>query len=113
MAVNAHANALAARAVAARRSAIREIFDAANGLDDVVRLEIGEPSFRTPAHIVDGALEAARAGLPRHTPHGRYASLRAPRPEKPGRGRLHPAPAAERRHTPRGVHALYALYLPP
>src|SRR4051794_34661004 len=76
MAVNAHANALAARAVAARRSAIREIFDAANGLDDVVRLEIGEPSFRTPAHIVEGAFEAARAGFTGYTPNGGYARLR-------------------------------------
>ena len=48
-----------ARALAARRSAIREVFDAANRLPDAIRLEIGEPSFRTPRFVVDAALEAA------------------------------------------------------
>ena len=41
------------RVVAARRSAIREIFDAANRLEGVIRLEIGEPSFNTPAFTSD------------------------------------------------------------
>ena len=53
----------AARAEAAKRSAIREVFDAANRRPDAIRLEIGEPSFRTPDHIVDGALEAAPSGV--------------------------------------------------
>ena len=67
---------LAARASTARRSAIREIFDRANAMEDVIRLEIGEPSFLTPAHIRAGAREAADAGFTRYTPNGGFASLR-------------------------------------
>ena len=67
---------VARRALDARRSAIREVFDAANRVPDAIRLEIGEPSFRTPRHIVEAALEAAAGGFTRYTPNGGYASLR-------------------------------------
>ncbi len=67
---------LAPRAVEARRSAIREVFDLANTMPDAIRLEIGEPSFRTPEHVVEAAFAAARAGYTRYTPNGGFASLR-------------------------------------
>jgi aspartate/methionine/tyrosine aminotransferase len=50
--VGSSAPAIAARALDARRSAIREVFDAANKVPDAIRLEIGEPSFHTPRFIV-------------------------------------------------------------
>ncbi len=34
---------ISTRAASAERSAIREIFDRANAMEDVIRLEIGEP----------------------------------------------------------------------
>jgi len=45
-------------------------------LDDVVRLEIGDPDFTTPAHIVDAAAEAAHGGFTHYAPGVGLASLR-------------------------------------
>ena len=58
------------KALVAQRSAIREVFDAANKLPDAIRLEIGEPSFVTPRFIVEAALEAATNGWTGYTPNG-------------------------------------------
>jgi aspartate/methionine/tyrosine aminotransferase len=99
------------RVVAARRSAIREIFDAANRLDGVIRLEIGEPSFNTPDFIVDAAVEAARSGFTRYTPNGGYASLRELLVEKIGRVDGYDVSADEVVVTPGGMNALYSIYL--
>lgn len=42
-------------------SGIREIVDLALGSSSpIIRLEIGEPDFPTPAHVIDAAFEAAR-----------------------------------------------------
>jgi aspartate/methionine/tyrosine aminotransferase len=43
-------------------SGIREIFNLALQDPDILHLEVGEPDFATPAHIVEAAHEAARAG---------------------------------------------------
>jgi aspartate/methionine/tyrosine aminotransferase len=99
------------RVVAARRSAIREIFDAANRLEGVIRLEIGEPSFNTPAFIVDAAVEAARSGFTRYTPNGGYASLRELLVEKIERVDGYEVSADEVVVTPGGMNALFSIYL--
>ena len=49
------------------RSGIREIMQVANAMTDVIHLEVGEPSFGTPPHIIEGAFEAASAGATRYT----------------------------------------------
>jgi aspartate aminotransferase/aminotransferase len=59
-----------------RRSGIREIMDLSQGLPDVVHLEVGEPGFPTPAHIVDAAYAAAQAGFTKYTPNAGLLSLR-------------------------------------
>jgi len=41
-------------------SGIREIFDLAWGKPDMLHLEVGEPDFPTPLHIVEAAFAAAR-----------------------------------------------------
>ncbi len=54
----------------AKRSRIRTMFDLAEAQPperDLVRLEVGEPDFDTPAHVVDAAAEAARAGATHYT----------------------------------------------
>jgi len=51
----------AARAVPG--SGIREIFNLAVGRDDVLHLEVGEPDFPTPPHVVEAAVQAARRGV--------------------------------------------------
>ena len=50
-----------------RRSGIREIMDLAASLDDVLHLEIGEPSFATPAHIVRAVERALADGQVKYT----------------------------------------------
>jgi len=59
-----------------RRSAIRVLFDAADQNPDAIRLEVGEPSFTTPQHIIEAASEAAAAGHTRYGPNGGLTSLR-------------------------------------
>jgi aspartate/methionine/tyrosine aminotransferase len=43
-------------------SGVREIFHAIAGRDDILHLEIGQPDFPTPSHIVEAAVASARAG---------------------------------------------------
>lgn len=104
-------DAFAARAVAARRSAIREVFDAASDRPQAIRLEIGEPSFRTPAFIVEGALEAARQGFTGYTANGGYSSLRELLAEKVLRVDGYEAHPDEIVVTPGAMNALFSLYL--
>lgn len=49
------------------RSGIRQIMELAAGRPDVIRLEVGEPDFDTPPHVVEAANKAARAGYTRYT----------------------------------------------
>ncbi|MEA2585963.1 MAG: aspartate aminotransferase [Thermomicrobiales bacterium] len=58
------------------RSGIREVMELAAKLDGVIHLEVGEPSFNTPAHIVEAALAAAKAGSTKYTPNAGIASVR-------------------------------------
>lgn len=51
------------------RSGIREIMDLALELDNVIRLEIGEPLFKTPKHIIEGAQNALLNGFTKYTPN--------------------------------------------
>jgi aspartate/methionine/tyrosine aminotransferase len=64
------------RARALQRSEIRVLFDAALRHPGAIRLEVGEPSFTTPDHVIDAAMNAARSGHTRYGPNGGLASLR-------------------------------------
>jgi aspartate/methionine/tyrosine aminotransferase len=57
-------------------SGIREMMGRAARMDDVVHLEVGEPGFRTPEHIIDAASRAARDGHTRYTPAAGIPALR-------------------------------------
>ena len=57
-------------------SGIREIVHLALTMPDVIRLEVGEPNFATPAHIVEAAHQAARDGFTKYGPSGGLQSLR-------------------------------------
>jgi aspartate/methionine/tyrosine aminotransferase len=50
--------------------------DLALALPDAIRLEIGDPDFATPAHVVDAAAAAARAGFTHYAPGAGLSSLR-------------------------------------
>ena len=60
---------------------IRELFDLAAEADgpdrDLVHLELGEPDFDTPEHVVEAATDAARAGRTNYTHNAGIARLRA------------------------------------
>jgi aspartate aminotransferase len=52
----------------AERSSIRHMFDLAERYEgDLVRLEVGEPDFDTPEHVIDAAFQAARDGETHYT----------------------------------------------
>jgi len=71
-----------AAAAGMARSGIREIMDAAWGRTDVIRLEVGQPDFATPAPIVAAAHQAAVAGHTGYTPTAGIPELRAALAEK-------------------------------
>jgi aspartate aminotransferase/aminotransferase len=50
-----------------KRSGIREIMDLAAGRDDVLHLEVGQPDFPTPQHIVEAGCQAALSGYTAYT----------------------------------------------
>jgi aspartate/methionine/tyrosine aminotransferase len=69
--VRPHADVKApARAIAAMpRSGIREVMELASRREGVLHLEVGEPDFQTPAHIVEAAARAAADGYTKYTPN--------------------------------------------
>jgi aspartate aminotransferase len=73
---------LSARASQETGSEIRVMFERAQELDDVVRLEIGEPHFDTPAHVIEAAADAARGGATHYTSTYGMSELRAAIAEK-------------------------------
>ena len=66
-----------ALAQALPRSGIREVMDLARQMDDVIVLVVGEPSFNTPAHIIDAAAQAAHGGTTKYTPNAGLPGIRA------------------------------------
>jgi aspartate/methionine/tyrosine aminotransferase len=63
-------------AVAMPRSKIRDIMHLAMEMEDVIHLEVGEPDFPTPEHIVDSACLAAKSGFTKYAPNAGINSLR-------------------------------------
>ena len=59
-----------------RRSGIREIMDLADVGQDVLHLEIGEPDFPTPPHVVEAAAASIRDGQVKYTLSRGLGSLR-------------------------------------
>ena len=57
-------------------SGIRQIYNEANQYSDVLHLEIGQPNFPTPSHIIQAAHQAARDGFTSYTPNAGLVSLR-------------------------------------
>ena len=66
----------AAAVAAMPASGIRAITNLALALPDAIRLEIGEPNFATPPHIVEAAHRAAQEGYTRYTHTQGLLSLR-------------------------------------
>jgi aspartate/methionine/tyrosine aminotransferase len=90
-----------------RRSAIRVLFDEASRTEGALRLEVGEPSFVTPQHIIDQAFRAARQGHTGYGPNGGLLSLRELLSEKLSQVNGITAGVDEIVVCPGGMNALY------
>jgi aspartate aminotransferase len=67
---------IAAEVAATPASGIRALANAAWACPDAIHLELGEPDFPTPPHIVEAAASAARAGHTRYGPSVGTPALR-------------------------------------
>jgi aspartate/methionine/tyrosine aminotransferase len=68
--------AIASGPAEAAHSGIREVVNLALVTPGCIRLEVCEPNFPTPAHIVDAAIEFARKGQVKYTATAGLLSLR-------------------------------------
>jgi len=59
------------------RSGIRRVFDEAAKYPDCIRLEVGEPSFSTPAHIKEAAVKALAENFTKYTANAGISELRS------------------------------------
>ncbi len=59
-----------------KRSGIRELMDLAWATPGAIHLEVGEPDFPTPDHIVEAACRAAMDGFTKYTPNAGITPLR-------------------------------------
>jgi len=66
----------AAAPTAIPRSGIREIMDIAWATPGAIHLEVGQPDFDTPPHIVEATCRHARAGHTRYVPNAGTNELR-------------------------------------
>lgn len=57
-------------------SPIRQMFNRALGMKDVISFTVGEPDFSTPSHIVEAAVHALRRGEHHYTPNAGILPLR-------------------------------------
>ena len=67
------------------RSGIREVFDLAHQIPGAIHLEAGEPSFPTPWHICQAAIDALHKGDTKYTPNAGIPELRRAIAEDVGR----------------------------
>ena len=98
------------RARAYRRSEIRVLFDAAAKTPGALRLEVGEPSFTTPSHIIDAAAKAAHDGHTGYGPNGGLNSFRELLSEKLFKVNNISAEIDDIVVTPGGMNALYSTF---
>ncbi len=57
-------------------SGIRKIMVLSQDVEDCIHLEVGQPDFRTPEHILEAAAKAAMDGFTRYTPGAGIPELR-------------------------------------
>ena len=98
-----------ALAQALPRSGIREVMDLARQMDDVIVLVVGEPSFNTPAHIIDAAAKAAHEGTTKYTPNAGLPGIRSAVAERYTRKFGRPVKTDEVLVTAGAVNALAAI----
>lgn len=90
-------------------SRIREVMELAWRDPEAVHLEVGEPDFPTPEHVVEAAHEAALAGLTRYAPNAGLPELREALAEKVARRNGYEARPEQVVVTQGGIQALYLV----
>ena len=90
-------------------SRIREVMDLAWKYPEAIHLEVGEPDFPTPEHVVEAAHEAARAGLTRYAPNAGLPELREALAEKVSTRNGYEAHPEQVVVTQGGIEALYLV----
>ena len=88
-------------------SRIREIMELAWADPEAIHLEVGEPDFPTPEHVVEAAHRAARAGLTRYAPNAGLPELREALADKIVRRNGYAARPEQVVVTQGGIQALY------
>jgi aspartate aminotransferase len=88
-------------------SRIREVMELAWEDPEAIHLEVGEPDFPTPEHVVEAAHRAARTGLTRYAPNAGIPELREALAEKVARRNGYGASPEQVVVTQGGIQALY------
>ena len=88
-------------------SRIREVMELAWRDPGAIHLEVGEPDFPTPEHVVEAAHRAARTGLTRYAPNAGLPELREAVAEKVARRNGYRARPEQVVVTQGGIQALY------
>jgi aspartate/methionine/tyrosine aminotransferase len=92
-------------------SGIRVMAELARKVPDVTRLEVGDPDFITPQHIIDAAAAAAAEGFTRYPPSAGYPRLRELIAEKVTRRNHLPTTADQVVVTTGGGGGLFTTFL--
>jgi aspartate aminotransferase len=92
-------------------SRIREIMELAWKDPEAIHLEVGEPDFPTPEHVVEAAHEAALAGHTRYAPNAGLPELREALADKVVRRNGYEARPEQVVVTQGGIQALYLVLL--
>jgi aspartate aminotransferase len=90
-------------------SRIREIMELAWIDPGAIHLEVGEPDFPTPEHVVEAAHEAARTGHTRYAPNAGLPELREALADKVTRRNGYEARPDQVVVTQGGIQALYLV----
>jgi aspartate aminotransferase len=90
-------------------SRIREIMELAWGDSEAIHLEVGEPDFPTPEHVVEAAYVAAKAGRTRYAPNAGLPELREALADKVTRRNGYEARPDQVVVTQGGIQALYLV----
>jgi len=90
-------------------SRIREIMDLAWEDPEAIHLEVGEPDFPTPSHVIEAAYDAAQAGHTRYAPNAGLPDLREALAEKVARRNGYEARPDQVVVTQGGIQALYLV----
>jgi aspartate aminotransferase len=102
---------LAQTAVKMPGSGIREIVHTAITMPDAIRLEVGEPNFPTPQHIIEAAYQAANDGFTKYGPSAGTLSLRELLARRVERVNGFPVTASQVNVAVGGVQGVFAAFL--